>query len=194
MADRASAAEKESVILAGGCFWCVESDFDKVPGVLETVSGYAGGHTPNPTYKAVSAGRTGHREVVRVTYDPAQVSFSQLVSYFWRTVDPLDAGGQFCDRGDSYTTAIFATSPEQAEQAEKSKAQIESVLGQPVVTPVVRLNADAFTPAEDYHQNFHNTNSLKYNFYRYRCGRDARLESLWGDAANKWPPPSGPAS
>jgi len=184
----------ESVILAGGCFWCVESDFDKVPGVLETVSGYAGGRTPNPTYKMVSAGGTGHREVVRVTYDPAKVSFPELAAYFWRTIDPVDGGGQFCDRGESYTTAIYATSPEQAEQAGKSKARIESVLGKPVATPVIQLDPNAFTPAEGYHQNYHNTNSIKYTYYRYSCGRDARLKELWGDAAGKWPPPAEPES
>ncbi|WP_211103838.1 peptide-methionine (S)-S-oxide reductase MsrA [Skermanella pratensis] len=187
-------AATESVILAGGCFWCVESDFDKVPGVVETVSGYAGGHTPNPTYKMVSAGGTGHLEVVRITYDPAKVSFGQLVSYFWRTINPTDAGGQFCDRGDSYRTAIFATSPEQRKLAEDSKAGIERLLGKPVVTPVIPLDPDSFTPAEDYHQDFHNTNNLKYSFYRYRCGRDARLADLWGDAAGKWPPAPVPQS
>ena len=187
-------AATESVILAGGCFWCVESDFDKVPGVVETVSGYAGGHTPNPTYKMVSAGGTGHLEVVRITYDPAKVSFGQLISYFWRTVNPTDAGGQFCDRGDSYRTAIFVSSPEQRKLAEDSKAGIEKLLGRPVVTPVIPLDPASFTPAEDYHQDFHNTNNLKYSFYRYRCGRDERLADLWGDAAGKWPPAPVPQS
>jgi len=181
--------QTESVILAGGCFWCVESDFDKVPGVLETVSGYAGGHTPNPTYRMVSSGGTGHREVVRVTYDPAQVGLPQLMSYFWRTIDPLDAGGQFCDRGESYTTAIFATTADQAKQAEQSKAQIEKILGKPVATPVIRIDPAQFTAAEDYHQNYHTKSSIKYTYYRYSCGRDARLGDLWGDAAGKWPPP-----
>ncbi len=133
------AAKTESVILAGGCFWCVESDFDKVPGVLETVSGYAGGTFPNPTYER----HPGHREVVRVTYDPAKVTFPQLVSYFWRTIDPLDGGGQFCDRGEAYTTAIYALSPEQAEQANQSKAQVEGVLGKKLATPVVQLDPRA---------------------------------------------------
>jgi peptide-methionine (S)-S-oxide reductase len=181
------AGKTESVILAGGCFWCVESDFDKVPGVLETVSGYAGGTFPNPTYER----HPGHLEVVRVTYDPAKVTFPQLVSYFWRTIDPLDGGGQFCDRGQTYTTAIYALSPEQADQANRSKAQIEGVLGKKVATPVVQLDPDSFTKAEGYHQNYHTLNSIKYSFYRYRCGRDARLKQLWGDDAGKWPPRDG---
>jgi len=188
------APKTEAAIFAGGCFWCVESDFDKVPGVLETVSGYAGGHAPNPTYKQVSAGGTGHREVVRVTFDPSKVSFPQLVSYFWRAVDPLDAGGQFCDRGESYTTAIYATSPEQLEQARAGKAEAERLLGKPVATLVEPLDPKAFTAAEDYHQNYHQTNSLKYAYYRWGCGRDARLEALWGAAAGKWPPPAQPGS
>jgi peptide-methionine (S)-S-oxide reductase len=190
MATAASAemaGKTESVILAGGCFWCVESDFDKVPGVLETVSGYAGGTFPNPTYER----HPGHREVVRVTYDPAKVTFPQLVSYFWRTIDPLDGGGQFCDRGEAYTTAIYALSPEQESQANQSKAQIEGVLGKKVATPVVQLDPDNFTQAEGYHQNYHTINSIKYSFYRYSCGRDARLKQLWGDDAGKWPPRDG---
>jgi len=181
------AGKTESVILAGGCFWCVESDFDKVPGVLETVSGYAGGNFPNPTYER----HPGHREVVRVTYDPAKVTFPQLVSYFWRTIDPLDGGGQFCDRGEAYTTAIYALSPEQETQANQSKAQIEGVLGKKVATPVALLDPKGFTEAEGYHQNYHNINSIKYSFYRYSCGRDARLKQLWGDDAGKWPPRDG---
>lgn len=179
----------ETAIFAGGCFWCVESDFDKVPGVLETVSGYAGGHTENPTYAEVSAGGTGHREVVKVVFDPAKVSFSQLVGYFWRTVDPLDPYGQFCDKGESYTTAIYATSPRQLDTAKAGKARIETVLGRPVATVVASLDVGAFTPAEAYHQNYYQTNSLKYRYYRWGCGRDARLQALWGEDAGKWPPP-----
>ncbi|WP_207482224.1 peptide-methionine (S)-S-oxide reductase MsrA [Arenibaculum pallidiluteum] len=184
------APRTETAILAGGCFWCVESDFDKVPGVLETVSGFAGGHVANPTYRQVTAGGTGHREVVRVTFDPARVSFTQLVSYFWRTIDPVDGGGQFCDRGESYTTAIYATTPAQLEQAQASKAEIERRLGRKIETVVAALDAKEFFPAEAYHQNYHETHSLKYAYYRYACGRDARLEKLWGPAAGKWPPPA----
>jgi peptide-methionine (S)-S-oxide reductase len=181
------AGKTESVILAGGCFWCVESDFDKVPGVLETVSGYAGGTFPNPTYER----HPGHREVVRITYDPAKVTFPQLVSYFWRTIDPVDGAGQFCDRGEAYTTAIYPLTTEQAEQANRSKAHIEEVLGKKVATPVIQLDPKGFTEAEGYHQNYHNINSIKYSFYRYSCGRDARLKQLWGDDAGKWPPRDG---
>jgi peptide-methionine (S)-S-oxide reductase len=180
-------ARTESVILAGGCFWCVESDFDKVPGVLETVSGYAGGTFPNPTYER----HPGHREVVRVTYDPAKVTFPQLVSYFWRTIDPLDGGGQFCDRGEAYTTAIYALSPEQEILANQSKAQVEGAIGKKLVTPVIQLDPKSFTQAEGYHQNYHTINSIKYSYYRYSCGRDARLKALWGDDAGKWPPRDG---
>lgn len=179
----------ETAIFAGGCFWCVESDFDKVPGVIETVSGYAGGRTSRPTYESVTAGGTGHREVVKIVYDPAKVSFPQLVGFFWRTIDPLDARGQFCDKGESYTTAIYATSPGQLQAAQAGKAAIETRLGQPVATLVAPLDVAAFTPAEGYHQDYHNTNALKYQYYRWGCGRDARLKTLWGDAAGKWPPP-----
>lgn len=183
-------AATETAIFAGGCFWCVESDFDKVPGVLETVSGYAGGHTSNPTYEDVTAGGTGHREVVKIVYDPAKVSYPQLVSYFWRTVDPLDARGQFCDKGESYTTAIYATSPSQLAAANAGKETIEKVLGRPVATVVAPLKLSGFTAAEGYHQDYYQTNALKYKYYRWGCGRDARLEQLWGDAAGKWPPPA----
>ncbi len=179
-------AKTEVAVFAGGCFWCVESDFDKVPGVVDTVSGYAGGRTKNPDYKSVSAGGTGHLEVVKVTFDPEVVSYRQLVDYFWRTVNPTDAGGQFCDRGESYQTAIFAQDEAQKKAAEESKAALEAskVLKWPVVTPV-RVETQ-FWPAEDYHQNYYQVNSLKYKYYRYGCGRDARLKELWGDTAGKF--------
>ena len=180
----AAADEKhETAIFAGGCFWCVEADFDKVPGVTETVSGYTGGRVANPSYKRVVAGGTGHREAVRITYDPSKVSYAKLLEIFWHSVDPTDAGGQFCDRGESYATAIFALSPEQEEIARESKAALEKsgVLKQSVATVIER--AEAFYVAEDYHQNYHTENTIKYNFYRFRCGRDARLHELWGDKA-----------
>ena len=169
------------ITLAGGCFWCVESDFDHVPGVVETVSGYTGGTVEHPTYKQVSAGGTGHHESVRIVYDPARVSYDQLLDVFWRSVDPTDAGGQFCDRGDSYRTAVFVATPEERQAAEASKAKTEKALGQPIVTPI--LDAGPFWPAEAYHQNYHNENPLRYNYYRWRCGRDARLTEVWGDQA-----------
>ena len=177
--------EHETAVFAGGCFWCVESDFDHVPGVHRTVSGYTGGTTVDPTYKTVVAGRTGHREAVEITYDPARVSFEELLEIFWRTVDPTDGGGQFCDRGHSYTTAIFPTSEEQRRIAEASKQRLlaSGVLGNSIETPVAPTAP--FYPAEDYHQDYYEKNPLRYNFYRLTCGRDRRIESLWGDEAHR---------
>ena len=165
-------------VFAGGCFWCTEADFEKVPGVASAVSGYAGGRTERPTYEQVSAGGTGHYEVVEVTYDPSKVSYAALARYFFRTVDPTDAGGQFCDRGESYRTAIFAAAPADRAAAEAAKAEAARALGRPVVTPV--LPAARFWPAEDYHQDYYKKNSLKYRYYRGGCGRDARLKAVWG--------------
>ena len=173
----------EVATFAGGCFWCVESDFDKVPGVVRTISGYTGGHVDNPTYGQVSSGGTGHHEAVQIFYDPKQVTYAKLLEIFWRTIDPVDAGGQFCDRGESYTTAIFANSDEQLELAQASKKKLEEsgVLGQPVATSVEK--AGPFYPAEDYHQDFYTKNPLRYKFYRYSCGRDGRVKDLWGEQA-----------
>ena len=168
----------ETAVFAGGCFWCTEADFEKVPGVLAAVSGYTGGDTVNPTYEQVSAGGTGHYEAVEVTFDPARVSYEQLADYFFRTVDPVDAGGQFCDRGESYRTAIFVISDRQRRIALAEKEQAQAKLKQPVVTPVLRMTQ--FYPAEGYHQDYYKKNALKYRFYRSRCGRDARLKELWG--------------
>jgi peptide-methionine (S)-S-oxide reductase len=165
---------------AGGCFWCVESDFDKVPGVVRTISGYTGGLLKNPTYKQVSAGGTGHREAVQIFYDPKKVSYEKLLDIFWRSVDPTDAGGQFCDRGQSYETAIFANSPAQRRLAEASKQKLNKsgVLKKPIVTPIE--TAGVFYPAEDYHQDYYKKNPLQYKYYRYACGRDARVRKVWG--------------
>ena len=176
----APSGRSESAVFAGGCFWCTEADFEKVPGVTGAVSGYTGGGTANPTYEQVSADTTGHYEAVRVTYDPARVSYAKLVDYFFRTVDPTDAGGQFCDRGTSYRTAIFVADDAQRRAAEAEKAEVDARLEAPVVTPV--LPAAQFYPAEGYHQDYYKKNSLKYGFYRSRCGRDARLAELWGKA------------
>jgi peptide-methionine (S)-S-oxide reductase len=151
-----------------------------VPGVVETLSGYTGGTVENPEYMQVVAGGTGHYEAVRITYDADVVSYRQIVDIFWRTVDPTDPGGQFCDRGDSYRTAIFAT-PEQTAEAEASREAAETALGEKIVTPI--LPAGAFWPAEDYHQDYHRTNQAHYLFYRRACARDATLRGLWGDAA-----------
>ena len=169
---------------AGGCFWCVESDFDKVPGVVETVSGYTGGTADNPTYKQVSEGGTGHREAVRIRYDPKQVSYERLLHIFWRSVDPTDGGGQFCDRGESYQTAIFAGNEEERRLAEASREMLEQsmVLDGPVVTPVE--TAGEFFPAEDYHQDYYTKNPVRYRFYRFSCGRDSRVQQLWGRQAH----------
>lgn len=182
-----SAAEDDLqiAIFAGGCFWCVESDFDNVPGVVRTISGYTGGALMDPTYEQVSAGGTGHREAVQIFYDPTQVTYAMLLEIFWRSVDPTDDGGQFCDRGKSYETAIFATSLEQMRLAEDSKRQLQlsAVLDRPIVTPIEA--AGSFYPAEDYHQDYYKKNPLRYKFYRYRCGRDARIQKLWGKDAHR---------
>ncbi|NIU35917.1 MAG: peptide-methionine (S)-S-oxide reductase MsrA [Gemmatimonadetes bacterium] len=159
----------------------MEPPYDELDGVLATISGYAGGHVPNPSYEQVTAGGTGHREAVMVVYDPARVGYGELLDVFWHNVDPLDDGGQFCDRGFSYTTAIFARSEEQAERARASKAEIDGRFEDEVVTPVV--SDAAFYPAEEYHQDYYRKNSVRYRFYRWSCGRDARLEELWGEKA-----------
>lgn len=171
--------QQAEAVFAGGCFWCVESDFDKVPGVIETISGYTGGTLEYPTYAQVSYEETGHYEAVKVIYDPTKVSYSELVDYFWRHVDPTDAGGQFCDRGSSYRTAIFASSDSEIIVAEASKSVINGsgLLDDPIVTPI--LPASKFWPAEDYHQNFQTNNPLRYSTYRNGCGRDQRLRHVW---------------
>lgn len=165
---------------AAGCFWCTEADFDKVPGVTATTSGYTGGTKANPSYSQVVAGGTGHAEAVRVTYDPTKVSYEQLLQVYWRNVDPVDAGGQFCDRGNQYRPVIFAETDEQRRAAEASKEALQrgGRLPKPIVTEIVQ--AGAFYPAEDYHQDYHKKNPLRYDFYRRGCGRDARLQQLWG--------------
>jgi methionine-S-sulfoxide reductase len=166
-------------IFASGCFWCTESDFEKVPGVVEAVSGYIGGTDPDPTYREVSAGGTGHAEAVRLRYDPDVVTYEELLDVYWRNVDFLDAGGQFCDRGDQYRSAIFVRDEAQKRAALESKRELERSgrYGGPVVTQVVE--GGTFHPAEDYHQDYYKKNPLRYKFYRYGCGRDARLAELW---------------
>lgn len=169
---------------AAGCFWCAESDFEKVPGVVDAVSGYTGGRTASPTYEQVSAGGTGHREVVQVRYDPARVSYARLLDVFWRAVDPWDGAGQFCDRGEQYTSAIYVHDAEQRRLAGASRRALRpagGARGRQVVTPI--LDAAPFYPAEAYHQAYADRNPLRYRFYRTTCGRDARLREVWGDAA-----------
>jgi peptide-methionine (S)-S-oxide reductase len=163
---------------AGGCFWCMEPPFDKLPGVTSTTSGYTGGRAKNPSYEEVSSGTTGHAESVQVAYDPAKVSYEKLLDVYWHNVDPLDGGGQFCDRGTQYRTAIFYQDEEQHRLAEQSKKAVEAKLGKRVVTQIVP--ASEFYPAEEYHQNYYQKNPVRYRFYRYNCGRDRRLKDLWG--------------
>jgi peptide-methionine (S)-S-oxide reductase len=170
-----------SAVFAGGCFWCTESDFDHIPGVVSTTSGYAGGKVANPTYEQVSAGGTGHIESVKVVYDPARVTYQTLVARFFRTVDPLDSGGQFCDRGYQYRTAIFVADPAERRVAEATKARAAALLRKPVATLI--LPAGRFYPAEGYHQDYYRKNPVRYKYYRWRCGREARLTQVWGKSA-----------
>lgn len=175
---RLVAPRYETAIFAGGCFWCTESDFEHMPGVVAAESGYTGGTQANPSYEQVGSGRTGHIEAVRVVYDPKRISYRQLVDRFWPTIDPTDDGGQFCDRGPVYRTAVFVT-PAQRPLAEASRAAAARKLKQGrMVTPV--RPATRFWPAEAYHQDFYKKNPLRYRVYRQGCGRDARLRAVWG--------------
>jgi peptide-methionine (S)-S-oxide reductase len=176
----ASYAEEQTATFAGGCFWCSESDFEKLDGVIAVSSGYIGGHQKNPTYKQVSAGNTGHTEGVQIIFDNQKISYSTLLEYFWRSIDPIDAGGQFCDRGQQYRSEIFYHSEEQKQAAEKSLRALDKggYLDAPIATKIT--SASIFYPAEDYHQDYYLKNPLRYNYYRWGCGRDKRLEALWG--------------
>jgi peptide-methionine (S)-S-oxide reductase len=165
---------------AGGCFWCVEEAFEKVPGVVAAVSGYAGGTAPGPTHENVSAGASDHVEAIEVTYDPARVDYATLLTVFWRNVDPLDAGGQFCDRGRQYRSAIFVASDEERRLAEDSKRRVAETLHAPVVTEI--LPAGRFHAAEPLHQDFYKKNPAQYHQYKDNCGREKRLKQLWGDS------------
>lgn len=164
---------------AGGCFWCVESDFDHVKGVISTTSGYTGGHVKNPTYHQVSAGGTGHAESVEIVYDPNVVSYSQLLTYFWHHVDPTVKDRQFCDVGHQYRTAIFVHNAAQRKLAEASKQKVAAELGKPIYTEID--TAGPFYKAEAYHQDFYKKQPLKYKFYRWNCGRDQRIKQIWGN-------------
>ena len=190
----AHAAQADSILVAGGCFWCVESDFESVPGVTEAISGFAGGTIENPTYKQVMAGGTGYLEAVQIQFNPGIISARQLYDMFFRSVDPTDAGGQFCDRGASYATAIFPLNDAQSGAAEAAKVAAAAELGQPIVTPIRAANR--FYPAEAYHQDYYKSDdlillsrfgpsrkSVAYKKYRDACGRDVRVRALWGDAA-----------
>jgi peptide-methionine (S)-S-oxide reductase len=176
------ATGQAEAIFAGGCFWCMEQPFEVLDGVASVTSGYTGGEVDDPSYEQVSSGDTGHAEAVRIVYDPARVSYERLLEVFFHNVDPTDAGGQFCDRGNQYRTGIFAVGPEQLRLAREAKAEAERTLGQRIVTEIVA--AGPFYAAEDYHQDFYRTNPVRYRSYRLGCGRDRRLEELWGDAAS----------
>lgn len=171
-------AQGDVAVFAGGCFWCTESDFDKVEGVISTTSGYIGGHKKNPTYHEVSAGGTGHAEAVKVEYDPKIVSYEKLLDVFFVNHDPTTNTRQFCDTGNQYRPGIFYYTEEQKKLAEKKKKEVEESVSFPVVTEITK--AEEFYPAEDYHQDYYMKNPLRYKYYRYACGRDARLEELWG--------------
>ncbi len=172
----------DTATFAGGCFWCMEPPFDRIPGVVATISGYAGGDEPHPTYEDVSAGRTGHAEAVQVIYDSTQVRYEHLLRTYWRNVDPLDNDGQFCDRGLQYRPVVFVHDARQRRLAEASKARVAVRFDEPIVVPIEPL--DAFYPAEEYHQNFYEKHPVRYKTYRAGCGRDARLEELWGEMAS----------
>jgi peptide-methionine (S)-S-oxide reductase len=181
LAGSAQAQKQEKAIFAAGCFWCTEEAFEKVPGVVSAVSGYTGGTVKNPSYEQVSSGRTGHAEAVEVTYDPAKVSYEQLLDVFWVNHDPTVTNRQFCDSGTQYRPAIFYLTDEQKRLAEASKAKWEKMkpFKQPILTEITK--AGPFYPAEDYHQDYYKKNPLQYRFYVTGCGRYQRLDSLWGE-------------
>jgi len=176
-----SLAEERSAVFAGGCFWCTESDFEKLDGVISATSGYIGGDLKNPTYKQVSSGGSGHTEAVEVVFDDKTISYAELVTYFWTTIDPTDSDGQFCDRGQQYRSEIFYRNQQQRKIAEESKRALAAsgLLKQPIVTAITA--AKTFYKAEDYHQDYYLKNPLRYNYYRWGCGRDKRLADLWGE-------------
>ena len=176
--DALPAGASAVATFSSGCFWCTEADFEKVPGVVDAVSGYTGGRVPNPTYEQVSSGGTGHREAVQVFYDPKRVSYARLLDVFWRNVDPVDARGQFCDKGEQYTSAIYVATPEERRLAEASKQAVarSGRLKDPIVTAVVAVAP--FYKAEEYHQAYYKKNPIRYKFYRTNCGRDARLREI----------------
>ena len=167
---------------SGGCFWCMQPPFEKLPGVVSTTVGYTGGHTKNPTYEEVSEGESGHAESVQIVYDPAKISYEQLLDVFWHNVDPITPNAQFCDHGNQYRTAIFYHDETQRQLAEASKRRLEESkrFDRPIVTEIVA--AGEFYPAEEYHQKYHEKNPVRYKYYRWNCGRDQRLKELWGAA------------
>jgi peptide-methionine (S)-S-oxide reductase len=180
-AESLAPPSQAKAVFAGGCFWCMEGPFDALPGVAATTSGYTGGTKPKPTYAEVSAGTSGHLEAIEVTYDPRQVSYERLLEVFWRNVDPFDGSGQFCDKGPQYRSAVFVRDERERKLAEASKRAVEARFGKTVATEV--LPASVFWPAEDYHQDYATKNPVRYKYYRYSCGRDARLKAVWGAQA-----------
>ena len=179
-ASPATQAGVEKATFAAGCFWCVEADFDKLPGVISTTSGYTGGRTSNPNYEQVSRGGTGHVEAVEIVFNPSVVTYDQLLEHFWHNVDPFVAQRQFCDVGDQYRPEIFVHSATQRAAAEASRQRVQKRFKQPIVVKVT--DAAPFYVAEAYHQDYHNTHAVQYRFYRWTCGRDARLRQIWGDS------------
>ena len=181
-ADTVNEPKLETIVLGGGCFWCIEADYEKLDGIVDVISGYAGGHVKNPTYNQVSTGGSGHIEVVKVTYDANKINYSQILDYFWRHVDPTRDDGQFCDRGSQYRPAIFYQDEAQKKLALASTKQIEQ--SKPFTQPlkVELIRETTFCPAEDYHQDYYKKNPIRYNFYRFNCGRDAPVEQLWGES------------
>lgn len=177
-------AATEEAVLAGGCFWCLEHDLEELPGVLSVESGYSGGKLANPTYARVSAGGTGHQESVRVRFDNTLIRYDKLLRAYWRNIDPLDGGGQFCDRGDSYRPVIFTSGATQAVEARNSLVAAAKELGRPATAIKVAIHPlSRFWPAEEYHQNYAKRNGLRYRYYRWSCGRDRRLTEVWGSRA-----------
>lgn len=176
---QASAAPNATAVFAGGCFWCMQPAFDKVFGVLDTIVGYTGGKTENPTYEQVGTGSTGHYEAIQVVYDPEKITYEALLKIFWHNIDPFDARGQFCDKGPTYKSAIFYANQTEKKLAEASKKEVEDRFENTVATAI--LEANQFWPAENYHQDYYIENQIRYKFYRYNCGRDDRLKEIWGD-------------
>ena len=179
--------DPQTLIVAGGCFWCVEADYEKQKGVLSAESGYINGHVPNPSYRQVASKQTGHYEAVKITYDANITSARTLVDFFWRTVDPTDPDGQFCDKGSPYKTGLFYQNEQQKQvfTASLQKINAEKPFAEPIVTPI--LAAQTFYPAEGYHQDYYKKNKYRYRFYRANCGRDARIKELWGEVVSRKP-------
>ncbi len=180
-AGGAMAAEYKSAVFAGGCFWCLEGPFDALPGVIKTESGYTGGSIQNPTYEQVSSGTSGHVEAMRVVYDPGKITYDELLAVFWRNIDPTDDGGQFCDRGPQYRSAVFVADAQEEAAALREKSRLEKSMSMKIATEILPLKE--FYVAEEYHQDYYQKNPLRYHYYRSACGRDRRLKQIWGAEA-----------